>query len=54
MGYHIVEARDLDEAMAIAARMPTARSGSVEVRPLQQVACEHASGIGNAKGGPQA
>lgn len=33
-GYYLVEARDLDEANAIAARIPTARYGSVEVRPV--------------------
>jgi len=31
-GYYIVEAKDLDEAIAIAARIPGARTGSVEVR----------------------
>ena len=33
-GYYIVEAADLDDALAIAARIPTARNGSIEVRPL--------------------
>jgi hypothetical protein len=33
-GYYIVEAKDLDEASAIAARIPGARTGSVEVRPI--------------------
>jgi hypothetical protein len=34
-GYYIVEARDLDAALAFAARMPSARlGGSVEVRPV--------------------
>lgn len=33
-GYYLVEARDLDEALAIAARIPGARHGSIEVRPL--------------------
>ena len=33
-GYYLVDARDLDDAMAIAARIPTACNGSVEVRPL--------------------
>lgn len=32
-GYYLVEAKDLDEAIAIAARVPTARHGSIEVRP---------------------
>lgn len=33
-GYYLVEARDLDEAIAIGARIPSARVGTVEVRPL--------------------
>lgn len=37
-GYFLVEARDLDEAIAIAARIPSARTGTIEVRPLVGVA----------------
>lgn len=33
-GYYIVDAKDLDEAITIAARIPGARIGSVEVRPV--------------------
>jgi hypothetical protein len=33
-GYFQVEAADLDEAISIAERIPSARSGSIEVRPL--------------------
>ena len=33
-GYYLVEARDLDTALAIAARIPGARTGSIEVRPV--------------------
>ena len=33
-GYYLVEAKDLDEAMAIAARIPEAKKGSIEVRPV--------------------
>jgi hypothetical protein len=33
-GYYLVEAKDLDEAAAIAARIPGALSGSIEVRPV--------------------
>jgi hypothetical protein len=33
-GYYLIEASDLDEATAIAARIPSVRSGSVEVRPI--------------------
>ena len=33
-GYYLIEAADLDEATAIAARIPSAQTGSIEVRPL--------------------
>jgi hypothetical protein len=33
-GYYIVDAKDLDEAIAIAARIPGARTGSIEVRAI--------------------
>jgi len=33
-GYFLVEASSLDEAIAIAARIPSARNGSVEVREV--------------------
>jgi hypothetical protein len=35
-GYYLVEARDLDAAMAIAAKIPAGRYGSVEVRPIMK------------------
>ena len=34
-GYYMVEARDLNEAIQIAAKIPSARTGSVEVRPIE-------------------
>jgi hypothetical protein len=33
-GYFLVNADDLDEAIAIAARIPSARNGTIEVRPI--------------------
>ena len=33
-GYYLIEARDLDDALAVAARIPSARWGSIEVRPI--------------------
>jgi hypothetical protein len=33
-GYYLIEAKDLDTALAIAARIPEARNGSIEVRPV--------------------
>jgi hypothetical protein len=33
-GYYVLDCADLDEALTHAARLPTARYGSVEVRPI--------------------
>lgn len=33
-GYYVIEAADLDEAIAVAARIPAAWNGAVEVRPV--------------------
>jgi len=33
-GLYLIEAKDLDEALAIAERIPAARVGSIEVRPI--------------------
>jgi hypothetical protein len=35
-GYYLVEAKDRDEAVAIAAKIPGARYGSIEVRPIMK------------------
>jgi hypothetical protein len=37
-GYYLIEAKDADEAIAIAARIPGAKHGSVEVRPVWSAA----------------
>ena len=37
-GYFLVNAADLDEAIAIAARIPGAQWGTVEVRPVIEIA----------------
>ncbi len=37
-GYFLIDARDLDEAIAIAARIPMARRGTIEVRPVIHIA----------------
>ena len=37
-GYFLIEARDLDEAIAIAGRIPMARQGTVEIRPVVHIA----------------
>ncbi len=36
-GFYLVQAADLDEAIAIAARIPGARNGSIEVRPIWEI-----------------
>ena len=33
-GYYMIDAKDLDEALAIAARIPSAKIGTIEVRPV--------------------
>ena len=35
-GYYLVEAKDLDEAIAIGARIPSAKTGSIEIRPVMK------------------
>jgi hypothetical protein len=34
-GYYLIEAKNLDEATALAARVPSAKVGSIEVRPIR-------------------
>jgi hypothetical protein len=36
-GYFLIEAKDLDEAIGVAARIPGARKGTVEVRPVIEI-----------------
>ena len=33
-GYYLIEAKGLDEAIAVAAKVPSAKMGSIEVRPV--------------------
>jgi hypothetical protein len=37
-GFFLINAQDLDEAIAIAAQIPGARAGTVEIRPVLEVA----------------
>jgi hypothetical protein len=37
-GYFLIDAKDLDDAIGIAARIPGARVGTVEIRPVMEVA----------------
>ena len=36
-GFYMIEARDLNEAISIASRIPPARVGSIEVRPIRPI-----------------
>jgi hypothetical protein len=36
-GFYLIDAKDLDEAIALAARIPPAQEGSVEVRPIRPI-----------------
>jgi len=35
-GYYLIEAGDLNEAIQIASRIPSAKLGAIEVRPIQE------------------
>jgi hypothetical protein len=39
-GYYLIDAKDLDEATKIAARIPSARLGTIEVRPVVERSAE--------------
>jgi hypothetical protein len=36
-GFYLIDAADLDEAIQVAAKIPPAREGSVEVRPVREL-----------------
>jgi hypothetical protein len=36
-GYFLIDAKDLDEAIAVAGRIPGARKGTVEIRPVMEM-----------------
>jgi len=42
-GYYLIEAKDLDEATKIASRVPSARFGTIEVRPVVDRSAEAAA-----------
>jgi hypothetical protein len=39
-GFYAIEAKDLDEAIAFAAKIPPARYGTIEIRPLRELVAE--------------
>jgi hypothetical protein len=44
-GYYLVDAKNLDEAIGIAARIPSARIGTIEVRPVVEMGSQAAAGV---------
>ncbi len=54
-GYFLVDVKDLNEAINIAARIPAARWGTVEVRPVVELSglptAQESSTVGSASGG---
>jgi hypothetical protein len=39
-GYYLIEARDLNDAIQVAAKIPSARIGTIEVRPIMEFAAQ--------------
>jgi hypothetical protein len=49
-GFYLIEARDLDEAIETAAKIPAAAEGSIEVRPIWELPAEYAMAEAAAAG----
>jgi hypothetical protein len=47
-GFYLIEARDLDEAIATAAKIPGASNGSIEVRPIWELPADYAMAVAPA------
>jgi hypothetical protein len=47
-GFYLIEARDLDEAIETAAKIPAASEGSIEVRPIWELPADYAMAAGEA------
>jgi hypothetical protein len=39
-GFYLIEARDLNDAIQAASKIPPAREGSIEVRPIRELSAE--------------
>ena len=53
-GFYMLECRDLDEAIEYAARLPAAREGTIEVRPIWQLPESYGAPAAGAAAGTQA
>ena len=49
-GFYLIEARDLDQAIEIAAKIPAAALGSIEIRPIWELPAEYAMAEAAAAG----
>jgi hypothetical protein len=49
-GFYLIEARDLDEAIETAAKIPAAKEGAIEVRPIWELPPEYAMAESTAAG----
>jgi hypothetical protein len=47
-GFYLIDARDLDEAIEVAAKIPAAAFGSIEVRPIWELPGEYAMAAAEA------
>jgi hypothetical protein len=52
-GFYLVDATDLDQAIDIAANIPPARIGSVEVRPVRELVVDDAAPVSAVGGEPR-
>jgi hypothetical protein len=43
-GFYLLNCRDLDEAIALAARIPAVERGSIEIRPIWEYGAENMGG----------
>ena len=44
-GFYLVDAKDLNEAVQVAAKIPPAKNGSIEVRPVRELAVDAVRGF---------
>jgi hypothetical protein len=49
-GFYLIEARDLDEAIDTAAKIPAAAEGSIEVRPIWELPADYAMAAASEAG----
>jgi hypothetical protein len=47
-GFYLLDCKDLDEAIELAAKIPAAESGSIEIRPIWELPPEYAAAAGAA------